>query len=80
MARKYNMGSKLGAALDLTSDVFVTSILMLTIYLKKKDKLKPVHYLGFAVVILGLSVCHGFTEALSNFEKYGHDNFYRTKV
>jgi len=79
MARKYNMGSKLGAALDLTSDVFVTFILILTIYVKKKDKLETIHYLGFAVVILGLSLCHGLTEALANYKKYGHDNFYKSK-
>jgi hypothetical protein len=80
MARKYNMGSKLGAALDLTSDVFVTSILMVTIYIKKKDKLKTVHYLAFAAVILGLSMCHGLTEGLANYDKYGHDNFYQSKM
>jgi phosphatidylglycerophosphate synthase len=79
MARKYNMGSKLGAALDLTSDVFVTSILMLTIYIKKKDKLKSIHYIGFAIVILGLSLCHGLTEAIANYDKVGHDDFYKTK-
>lgn len=79
MARKYDMGSKLGAALDLTSDVFIAFILMTTIYVKKKDKLETIHYLGFAVVILGLSLCHGLTEALANFKKYGHDNFYKSK-
>ena len=80
MARKYNMGSKLGAALDLTSDVFVTSILLLTIYFKKRERLDTIHYLGFLIIIIGLSICHGITEAIANFKKYGHDNFYETKL
>jgi len=80
MARKYNMGSKLGAALDLNSDIFVTFILLLTIYLKKKDRLDTIHYLGFIFMIVGLSVCHGLTEAIANYKKHGHDNFYQTKV
>ena len=78
MARKYNMGSKYGMALDMVSDQ-LTSIALIgyAIYMKGYDK----WYIPANIVVVYLCfTAMGITDAIASHKKTGTDNFYQNKV
>lgn len=78
MARKYNMSSKYGMALDLVSDN--VSNLSLIGYLI--SKYGPTN--EYILLILGMSymisVSYGLNEAIASYKKSGNDNFYERRL
>jgi hypothetical protein len=77
LARKYGMGSKIGAALDMVSDVITNTVLLISILYYKKNFIKLNSVFILIICFIGLTICHGFTEAVNNYKKNGSDNFYK---
>jgi len=77
MARKYNMGSKYGMALDMVSD-HLASIITLgyIIYVKGYNNW---YMPGFILIAYLCSISFSITEALSCYKKNGTDNFYKIR-
>ena len=75
LARKYDLGTKEGAAMDLVSDVITNTVLLITLILFKRAYLTPTKYLILFIFFVGLTVCHGFTEAVLSEKKNSNDNF-----
>jgi phosphatidylglycerophosphate synthase len=78
MARKYNMGSKYGMALDMLSDQITTIILLAYILLTKEFK----NYWLLLVIIILMFLCSisvSIAEAFASYKKTGTDNFYKNK-
>ena len=78
MARKYNLMSNYGMALDLTSDNI--SNYCLFIYLIYKYGITNYYIIFLLILSIGLSLQFGFNEAIVCYKKSGHDNFYKVKV
>jgi len=76
MARKFNMGSKYGMALDMVSDNVVNIILAFYIIYNKGIN---VYIAGLLVASYLLGVCTGINEALSSYKTTKSDNFYAKK-
>jgi phosphatidylglycerophosphate synthase len=80
LARRYNMGSNLGMALDLVSDNLSHIILLLYILLVKP--LTPTNIIITIIVIILiylLSLSYALNEAISCYDLYGNDNFYEKR-
>ena len=77
MARKYNMGSKYGMALDLVSDQITNYILLgYVIYIKGINN----WFIPSILLLTYLcSISIGITEANNNAKKTNSDDFYKTK-
>jgi hypothetical protein len=81
MARKYNMGSDIGMALDCTSDN-VSNILLFTYILCTR----PMNWVtGTSLSVLALmsfllSLSFGLNEAIATMKVSGTDNFYEKRV
>ena len=78
MARKYNMGSKYGMALDMVSDQITTIILITYILCTKHFE----NYWLLLVAIIFMFLCSlsvSIAEALLSYKKTGTDNFYKNK-
>jgi hypothetical protein len=77
MARKYNMGSKYGMALDLVSDQVTHYILLGYIIYSKGYN----NWYLLSLLILGYLCCIsvGITEAKDSVKKTNSDNFYKIK-
>ncbi len=77
LARKYNLGSKKGAAMDMVSDVITNTILFATLVIFKRSQLTTMKLTLLIVFFVGITVCHGFTEAIASYKKTGDDNFFK---
>ncbi|VVU94313.1 CDP-alcohol phosphatidyltransferase [seawater metagenome] len=75
LARKYNLGSKKGAAMDMVSDVITNSVLFITLIVFKRSSLTPIKLSLLLIFFFGITICHGFTEAISSVRKNGSDDF-----
>ena len=76
MARKYNMGSKYGMALDMVSDNVVNTALI--IYILHQKGLNPSMAVVLILVYL-LSISQGINEAVASYKTSKSDNFYAKK-
>ena len=77
MARKYNMGSKYGMALDMVSDNVVSiSLLTYTIHQKGIN----LYIIGIIGLIYLLSISTGINEAIAIHKINNSDNFYAKKL
>jgi hypothetical protein len=76
MARKYNMGSKYGMTLDLVSDVFVLSSILLYILYDK-----GFNWQVSGIIIIGYlaGICCGINDAITLYNTSKTDNFYAQK-
>tara|TARA_B100001964_G_scaffold234338_1_gene292841 strand:- start:814 stop:1254 length:441 start_codon:yes stop_codon:yes gene_type:complete len=74
MARKYNMGSLYGMALDPVSDSLTNLLLFIVLIYRTNISTPQIALLGCLSYLL--SVAYGLNEAISNYKKYNHDNFY----
>jgi len=80
MARKYSMTSNEGMAYDGVSDVISNIILIFYLLFNyKMDKLNIMFICIILFLSYMLSLSLGMMDAVANYEKYGSDNFYRTK-
>jgi hypothetical protein len=77
MARKYNMGSKLGMALDMVSDQF--SSLVIFIYILYTKGFNNWYIPAILLTVYLCSISFPITEALSCYKKNGTDNFYKIR-
>lgn len=80
MARKYKMYSKFGEAFDCTTDM-ITLIPFMACFIYHFIKIYPLHILIIKILVLStlLPISYGVMEALSNFKKFKHDNYYEEK-
>lgn len=78
MARKYNMGSKLGMALDLVSDNFTNAAVIAYITTTHGYLHWYTPLIVFMSYMIGLS--YGLNEAISSFEATGNDDFYERRL
>jgi phosphatidylglycerophosphate synthase len=77
MARKFNMGSKYGMALDMVSDnITSVSLLLYIIYQRGMN----IHIIGLIVVTYLLGICTGINDAISSHNATQSDNFYAKKL
>ena len=68
LARKYNMGSLEGAAMDLVSDVITNIVVLIALFLSYFKTLTKSKILLITIFFIGLTICHGFTEAIDNYK------------
>jgi len=77
MARTYNMGSKLGMALDLVTDN-ITNILLVSYITTTKG-----YFNWYSILIVFMSymvnLSYGLNEAIASHNAVGHDNFYNRR-
>ena len=78
IARKYNMGSKLGMALDLVSDNFTNIALIAYITSTKGYFTWYTPVLIFMTYMIGLS--YGLNEAIACYKANKNDNFYERRL
>lgn len=80
MARKYNMGTKTGMILDLSSDVI--SNIILSIYIVYKYKIRDENLflavLTFTMTFL-LAISYALNEAILSYKETGSDDFYNRR-
>jgi len=76
MARKYNMGSKYGMALDMVSDNITNLSLILYIIYQKGIN---IYIIGIILFTYLLSICTGINEAISSHNVSKSDNFLAKK-
>jgi hypothetical protein len=79
IARRYNMKSDIGMALDATSDVVTNYILFLYILYKYDDKININIYIIFFIFTFGVIMWYSINEAIMSYKETGNDNFYETK-
>ena len=77
LARKYKMGTDMGAVYDMSSDIFTNFIIISCLIYTKFDKLNCYHYFILFLFSLGIMFCHGITEAIHSYKNDGNDNFYQ---
>jgi len=76
MARKYNMGSKFGMALDLVSDNVTNFVIILYLILNNNYW----YYLSISIMSYMIALSYGLNEAIASQEATGNDNFYERKL
>jgi hypothetical protein len=79
MARKYNMGTSFGMALDLVSDNISNLILISYLYFVKYDKIK-LWLIPIVIMTIMISLSYGLNEAILSVKTTGNDNFYLKRV
>lgn len=81
MARKYNMGSDIGMALDCTSDN-ISNLLLFTYILRTRpmNLITGISLSVLALMSFLLSLSYGINEAITSMKESGTDNFYEKKV
>lgn len=81
MARKYNMGSDIGIALDMVSDNISNMLLLIYIVTTYKMNKNNIIVLIIAIVLTYyLTLAYGLNEAISSYKATGSDNFYERRV
>lgn len=81
MARKYNMSSDFGMALDMVSDNITNMLLVLyLIATRDKTQVNKVLFITMLILTFLLSLSYGINEAVSSQEATGSDNFYERRV
>ena len=78
MARKYDMTSNYGMALDTVSDTISNTCIIIYLINKYGVDNRSIHMLLFMTLML--NIYNGMNEALSSYEATGDDNFYQKKV
>jgi phosphatidylglycerophosphate synthase len=79
LARRYNMGSDFGMALDLVSDNISHLVLLIYILINKSSN-KFILVIIFMMILL-TSISYGLNEAISSYNLTKNDNFYiRRKI
>jgi len=80
MARKYNMRSDLGMALDASSDIISQTFLIGYLLLTRKFNTKNIIFFTIIIFICYIfSVGYGLNEAIASYEATGSDNFYERR-
>ena len=79
MARRYNMGSKFGMALDTVSDFITNNILFFYLLYKYGDNISIQVYIIFFIVTYCLLLSHSINEGIKSHKEKGSDNFYKMK-
>ena len=77
MARKYNMGSKFGMALDMVSDHFASIIIFG--YILYAKGINNWYIPAIILTVYLCSISFPITEALACYKKNGTDNFYKIR-
>lgn len=78
MARKYNMGSKYGMALDLVSDNISNLTLFSYLIYTRGFNHWYIYVLAAMTYMMGIS--YGLNEAITSYKASGSDNFYERKI
>ena len=81
LARRYNMGSDIGMALDLVSDNISHIILLLYLLLNKPFTITNIIITIIIIILIYLlSISYSLNEAVSSYNTTKNDNFYKRRL